>query len=444
MIKLLKYTFYLNGYNVISSEKELYSIKHMDLSDLERRNYNKSWEIFDYHKQNNPAYSKFIFGKIIREWNDIPIITKKDFQIPLNERISRGLKPAQLHIHNTSGSSGTPFFFAKDKDCHAMTWAIINDRFSWHGVNVGSDLQARFYGIPLGGYKYFKERIKDYLSARVRFPVFDLSDQKLSEYLDKFGRCPFTYINGYTSSLVLFARYIISQGLVLNEICPTLKVVFTTSEVCDEVDRALMEKGFGVKVVNEYGAAELDLIAFQDSEGDWLVNYESLLVEVLDQDGNPVNPGEEGRVVVTSLYNKAMPFIRYELGDLAVLSDRQKGAYKILERVNGRINDIAILPSGKKSPGLTFYYISKSLLEQGGVIKEFIIRQTAIDLFVFEYVAERPLNSEEKYRVQKAMDMYLEPGLKAVFEHKETINRTKAGKLKHFHSDLGTSLKTGV
>jgi phenylacetate-CoA ligase len=113
-------------------------------------------------------------------------------------------------------------------------------------------------------------------------------------------------------------------------------------------------------------------------------------------------------------------------------------------RVNGRVNDIAILPSGKKSPGLTFYYISKSLLEQGGVIKEFIIRQTAVDLFVFEYVAERPLNSEEKYRVQKAMDMYLEPGLKAVFEHKETINRTKAGKLKHFHSDLGTSLKTGV
>jgi phenylacetate-CoA ligase len=444
MHKLLKYIFQIKGFDISEAMRELMLVKNINPSDINKRNYDKKWAIFNYHKLNNPIYSKHLSGREICNWEDIPIITKKDFQTPLSERLSKGIQLKNLHIHNTSGSSGTPFFFAKDKDCHAMTWAIINDRFSWHGINIGSDLQARFYGIPLGGYKYFKERFKDYLSGRVRFPVFDLSDRKLSEYLNKFGRFPFTYINGYTSSLVLFARYIIDQGLVLNEICPTLKVVFTTSEVCDEVDRALMEKGFGVKVVNEYGAAELDLIAFQDSDGDWLVNYESLLVEVLDQDGNPVIPGEEGRVVVTSLYNKAMPFIRYELGDLAVLSDRQKGAYKILERVNGRVNDIAILPSGKKSPGLTFYYISKSLLEQGGVIKEFIIRQTAVDLFVFEYVAERPLNSEEKCRVQKAMDMYLEPGLKAVFEHKETINRTKAGKLKHFHSDLGTSLKSGV
>ena len=220
--------------------------------------------------------------------------------------------------------------------------------------------------------------------------------------------------------------------------CPTLKAAFTTSEVCDDIDRKIMEEGFGVSVVNEYGAAELDLIAFEDKDFDWLVNYETLVVEILDDDNKPVKTGEEGKVVITSLYNKAMPFIRYELGDRAILSDRKKGPYQIIQKVVGRTNDIAILPSGKKSPGLTFYYISKSLLEGGDFMKEFIIKQTAIDHFHFEYVAERPINDGEKAQVLEAMNTYLEPGLHASFEKKEQIERTKAGKLKHFFSELNS------
>jgi phenylacetate-CoA ligase len=400
------------------------------------RNTKEIWDIFEYHLAHNPVYKSFVNTKRIQNWTDIPVLTKKHLQQPLSERLSKGVKKRDMHIHNTSGSSGTPFFFAKDKFCHAMSWAVIDDRFGWHGIEMGRSLQARFYGIPLGGISYYKEKLKDILAARVRFPVFDLSEKKLREYLQLFSRHPFVYINGYTSSLVLFARYIIQQGITLKESCPTLLAVFTTSEVCDDIDRKIMEQGFGVKVVNEYGAAELDLIAVQDVEGDWLLNYETLYVEILDDAGMPVPPGVEGRVVITSLFNKAMPFIRYELGDMAVLSDRQKGPYKILEKVSGRINDVAILPSGKKAPGLTFYYISKSLLEQGGILKEFIIRQTAIDQFTFEYVADRMLTKAEELQVQKAMDKYLEPGLIANFEHRDVITRTKAGKLKHFYSEI--------
>ena len=140
--------------------------------------------------------------------------------------------------------------------------------------------------------------------------------------------------------------------------------------------------------------------------------------------------------MITALYNKAMPFIRYELGDRAILADRRKGPYQILKKVVGRTNDVAILPSGKKSPGLTFYYISKSLLEDGDFMKEFIIKQTAIDHFHFEYVAAREISEKEKYRVLEAMNTYLEPGLIASFERKDHIERTKAGKLKHFFSEL--------
>ena len=69
-------------------------------------------------------------------------------------------------------------------------------------------------------------------------------------------------------------------------------------------------------------------------------------------------------------------------------------------------------------------------------MKEFIIKQTAIDHFHFEYVAEREINDQEKAKVLEAMNTYLEPGLNASFEKKEQIERTKAGKLKHFFSEL--------
>jgi phenylacetate-CoA ligase len=127
-----------------------------------------------------------------------------------------------------------------------------------------------------------------------------------------------------------------------------------------------------------------------------------------------------------------MPFVRYEVGDIGSISLSKKSSARILKSLQGRTNDIAILPSGKKSPGLTFYYISKSLLEGSVGMKEFIIKQLEPDLFLFEYTSDQYLTDEQKEKVFQAMDMYLETGLRADFERKESIERTKAGKLKHF------------
>ena len=317
-----------------------------------------------------------------------------------------------------------------------MTWAHINAKLLQHGIIMGSSLQARFYGIPLGGLKYQKERLKDFLGARVRYTVFDLSDENLIKVLQDFKSKKFEYINGYTSSLVVFAKFLIARNMVLKEICPTLRLVMPTSEVCDDIDRKNLEKGFGVKVVNEYGAAELDVIAMEDVDGDFVLNEETLFVEILNDYNLPVKPGEEGKVIITSLYNESMPFIRYEIGDRAVLSEKVKNGRRVLEKVIGRTNDLIKLPSGKVSPGLTFYYISKKLLEEGGKIKEFVIRQKGLDRFVLEYVAGSEMSSSDKENVHKAMELYLEPGLKVEFKLKQRIERTKAGKLKHFFSEI--------
>ena len=272
------------------------------------------------------------------------------------------------------------------------------------------------------------------MSHRYRFTIFDLSDAVLEKVLLKFQNKKFDYINGYTSSIVLFAKFLQNKNIVLTSVCPTIKCCIVTSEMLFDDDKMLLEKQFGVPVVNEYGASELDLIAFQNPEGEWQVNSETLFVEVLDEDNNVLPNGEEGRIVITSLYNKAHPFIRYDIGDVGILDEKSTSKKPVLKKLIGRTNDIAVLPSGKKSPGLTFYYVTKSIIEDDGNVKEFVVKQTKIDTFDIEYVSELELTEVQIQQIEKAITTYLESGLTFSFTRKEKLERSKSGKLKQFVS----------
>jgi phenylacetate-CoA ligase len=434
MLNLFNLSLQANGFPLKKAQLELQNTISISENDFEAFVLQKRKEIVDFHLKNNPNYQKFAGIKSFENWNDLPIMTKKEFQKPLKERLSDGFDLKNCYVNKTSGSSGDPFVFAKDKFCHAMTWASIIERFSWFEINFNTSLQARFYGIPLDFIGNKKERIKDFLSNRYRFPIFDLSDSFLEKVLEKFKTKKFDYINGYTSSIVLFAKYLQSQNLVLNDICPTLKCCVVTSEMLFDADKLLMENQFGVPIINEYGASELDLIAFQNKNNEWQVNSETLFVEILDHNNENVPNGYEGRIVITSLYNKAHPFIRYDIGDIGVLEEQSTLKKPILKKLIGRTNDVAILPSGKKAPGLTFYYITKSIVEDDGNVKEFVIKQTKIDAFEIDYISDKPLTEIQIEKIEKAITSYLEAGLKFIFNRTEKLERTKSGKLKQFVS----------
>ena len=119
------------------------------------------------------------FGENINPdvWDSVPIMTKHDLQQPLTARLSEGFTTSNVYVNKTSGSSGDPFIFAKDKFCHALTWAVIQNRFGWFDLSFNASKQARFYGIPLDKKGYYKERFKDSLSKRYRFSVFDLTNE---------------------------------------------------------------------------------------------------------------------------------------------------------------------------------------------------------------------------------------------------------------------------
>lgn len=434
MFTLFDFSLRLNGFPMKEATSELKKTLSISEADFTNHINQKRKEIVEYHLKHNTSYQEFVGGNQFQNWNELPVMTKKEFQSPLKERLSQGFTPKNVYVNKTSGSSGDPFIFAKDPFCHALTWANIIYKFGWYNIDFNYSLQARFYGIPLDFIGNKKERIKDLLSNRYRFTIFDLSDKILGKILKKFQKKKFDYINGYTSSIVIFAKFLNKNNIILKTICPTLKCCVVTSEMLFEDDKILLEKQFGIPIINEYGASELDLIAFQNLNGEWQINSETLFIEILDEDNIVLPNGTEGRVVVTSLYNKAHPFIRYDIGDIGVLDERSTIKKPLLKKLIGRTNDIAILPSGKKSPGLTFYYVTKSIIEDDGNVKEFIIKQTKIDTFNVEYVSKLELTSVQIHNIEKAITTYLESGLIFSFIRKKKLERGKSGKLKQFVS----------
>ena len=424
----------LNRFPIKKAKNALEEIKN--IPDAEYPGYveKKKREIVTYHLKNNSFYRHFFGDANFSRWEEVPVMRKADLQRPLEERFSKGYDSTNSYVGKTSGSSGHPFIFAKDRFCHALSWAEFNDRYQWYGIDLDRSVQARFYGIPLDKIGYYKERIKDRFGFRYRFPIFDLSDAKMEEFLEEFKKKNFDYINGYTSSIVLFGKFLQKKNVVLKEICPNLRLCIVTSEMFFEEDKILLEKVFGVPVVNEYGASELGLLAFQNVQDEWVLNSETMFVEILDKKGMPVPAGQEGRIVITSLYNKAHPFIRYDIGDTGTLTETISVKKPVLKSLLGRTNDVARLPSGKVVPGLTFYYVTKSIIENDGLIKEFIVQQTDPGAFKIVYVSENELEPEKKQKIEEAMVTYLEEGLEVEFEHRKTLNRSKRGKLKQFES----------
>ena len=426
----------LNRFPIKKAQKALREIQKIPDTEYGAYVERQKRQILQHHLDSNPYYRSFFGDRAPGKWEEVPIMLKSDLQRPLEERISNVFSPKSVYISKTSGSSGHPFIFAKDRFCHALTWAEIIDRYNWFGIDLNKSIQARFYGIPLDKFGYYRERIKDKMGYRYRFPIFNLNEEKMEAFLVDFRRKTFDYINGYTSSIVLFAKFLQKRNLVLKDLCPSLKLCIVTSEMFFEEDKILLETQFGIPVVNEYGASELGLLAFENPEDEWIFNSETMFVEIVDEEGRILPDGEEGRIIITSLYNKAHPFIRYDIGDTGSLDPASTPKKPILRKLLGRTNDVAFLPSGKVVPGLTFYYVTKSIIENDGRVKEFIVQQTEPTGFKVIYVSEVPLPQEKLQEIKKAMATYLEEGLQINFTHVTTLNRSKRGKLKQFESLL--------
>ena len=421
-----------NGFPIGKAQRTLKEIQEKSESEYETYIAQQKKAIVSHHIKHTSFYKSLAKDINLLDWDTVPVMTKRDLQQPLKDRLSENYSIKNVYVNKTSGSSGDPFVFAKDKFCHAITWIIFKEWYGWH--SIFNTKQARFYGIPLDKKGYYKERFKDWVTNRYRFNVFDLSETALDNWIKEFEKTDFVFMTGYTSVIVAFANRLLQRNLVLSEICSSLKACLPTSEMLSVEDKKLLEKAFNIPIINEYGSAEFGLIALEKNQ-QWILNNLNLYVEILDDNGGILPYGEEGRIVITDLNNKAHPFIRYEIGDIGSISTIDKKT-SVLNTLIGRKEDYIKLPSGKTAPGLSLYYVTKSVMEDDGSIKEIKVLQHTINQFEIEYVAKFELTEAQKAKILVALEKYLEPGVNVLFSKKLHLERTKRGKLKQFTSLL--------
>ena len=114
LVNLINLSLQLNSYAIATAQKQLQELKQQVEHNYTSYAETKKTEIVKHHLQNTPFYKNLV-GDRSQTWEDLPVITKQDLQQTLKSRLSKGFSPNNVHVHKTSGSSGTPFIFAKDK-----------------------------------------------------------------------------------------------------------------------------------------------------------------------------------------------------------------------------------------------------------------------------------------------------------------------------------------
>jgi phenylacetate-CoA ligase len=201
-------------------------------------------------------------------------------------------------------------------------------------------------------------------------------DVYLDAIADHNPRC----VYGYASSLALLAAHAQERGRRLR--LPQLQVVCTTGEPLYPHQRALIGEVFGVPMANEYGCRDVGFVAHETPQGQLLQTSECIVLEVLDEAGQPVAPGELGEAVMTGLCSEAQPFIRYRTGDMVRMGtepDREGRGLRVVDEVVGRSTDFLVRADGTVMHALAGIYVLRAT---PGVAEFKLIQHTLHDLEV--------------------------------------------------------------
>ncbi|NOS86944.1 MAG: phenylacetate--CoA ligase family protein [Methylococcaceae bacterium] len=334
--------------------------------------------------QHSPWHSKRIAEAGINlsnisfdELRKLPTMSRADAQQHGHEMVWHGV-PGGAYRYTTGGSSGQPLIFHFGRSRQASDAAGRIRARRWWGVNIGEP-EVYLWGAPVELNKTDQiKTIRDRLLNQLLLNAFAMSPEKMASYLRAIEKFNPQCIYGYASSVALLAKYALQHQHTIR--LPRLKVICTTGEPIYPEQRQVISDYFNVPVANEYGSRDAGFIAHANSHQQMLLLSESNILEVLDPQGNPVQPGETGEAVMTGLCSEAQPFIRYRTGDMLKLSaepDKDGRGLHVIEEIVGRTTDFLVHENGSIVHALAAIYV---LRETSGV-EQFKITQQAINDF---------------------------------------------------------------
>jgi phenylacetate-CoA ligase len=328
-------------------------------------------------------------------------------------------------VKATGGSTGVPLRFELDSRSHDKRMAATFRGYSWAGAGPGTR-QLHLWGtspVPQPFPARQKTRLYDWLYNRRVLGAFGLSEATTGEYLRQVEAFRPEVIVAYVNALYSFARSLKEHGLV-----PTPpRSIVVGAEKLHGFQRELIQEVFRAPVFETYGSREFMLMAAQCERRQGLhVTAENLIIEVVDDEGQPVPEGVEGRVVVTDLYNYAMPFVRYANGDRAVAGGRCDcgRGLPLLSEIAGRQADMLTTPDGRRVSGLYFPH----LLKDFPAVRRFQVVQEGPAAIVLEVEAP-DVTREELDRISTAVLTVLGPTVRFTIRTVSEIALSPAGKL---------------
>jgi phenylacetate-CoA ligase len=312
-------------------------------------------------------------------------------------------------IHRTSGSTGAEHAFLLDRETNAVEFAYYWRYWNWAGYRLG-DRFAEFSS------SYFSREglhqrpfVRQPFTGRLLLNSLSFTRASAMAYAQAIERHGARFLKGLPSVLGFFARFLRDAG----KDRLGLAAIFTTGELLLPSQRALLESCLGGSVYDSYGQMERLVAISECSQRRMHVNSDYGLLEfgADDEDGESSETGRSSRGCLgTSLYNRSMPLLRYELGD--VIEPEASGVrcacgrgLPLVRAITGRVSDSLATPDGRIVPTLFLVFRDVAGIEAGQFVHE------AADRLSIRVVASEAFTETEHARLLTLVRWHVGPSM---------------------------------
>jgi len=361
----------------------------------------------------------------------LPLLDKPTIRHHLHDMTNYSVPGGPIRF-NTGGSTGEPLVFYVDRDRIAADKAARMLTHAWHGVRPGVP-EIYLWGSPIelrtcAGLK----SLRDWMTNERLFSAFRMDDTAMRSYWRKMRRIDPMSIFGYPSSLAALASYL--EASYLPYPGQRLLAVFTTGEVLEPVARSRLVDYFQCRVVDGYGSRDGGFIAHECEAGRMHVVDPHVLVELIDDRGRTVSPGESGELVITHLHSHAMPMLRYRTGDMAVADSGTcpcGRSWRTIGSIQGRRTDHLVASDGSLRHALSAIYVVRDV----PTVEKFCIHQYADRRVRVDVVPTAGFAKTDQERIRRGISAQLGTSIPVEVRLASAIDAQASGKFRYVISE---------
>jgi phenylacetate-CoA ligase len=352
----------------------------------------------------------------------LPILTKPLLRSELGCITSCAFSKREIREATTSGTTGLGLRFPETWKCFEREYAFRFHNYHCAGIELG-DRWAFCAGHPVTSPTRTSSPfwVHDYANRWLLMSSCHLTEANLKAYIDELERFRPNLIGGYPSSVYMLALANEHYG---GRVRP--RAIFTASETLLDFQRETIERSFRCKAYTYYGNAERCAFIAECNQGRLHVKLDHSLVEFLGEEGEQAPAGMPARMVCTGFGNYATPLVRYDIGDVAVVSRDQtcpcgRGG-TILDELTGRVEDYVVTPDGRFVGRLDHLFKGARTVKMAQIVQQ-DVRQLTIRI-----MREAAYDETDESKILKEARLRLGPEIEINFDYTNEIPRTQTGK----------------